>query len=354
MTRVTPAPRTRFVLPVAGEATSTPEQRGLARDEVRLLVVRPDGVTDTIFRALPDHLDAGDLVVVNTSATLPAALDVIRAGGSAALLHVAGELDDGSWVVEVRAPDNRGPATDVVVGERLTLPGAAHLVVQAPYPDRDAGGSRLWRTTAQFGSTRARYLHQYGRPIGYRYLTAPARLTDVQTVYADEAGSAEMPSAGRPFTDRMFTRLMMRGIGVAPLVLHTSVSSPDKHELPVPEPFRVPDATARLVNSTRAAGGRVVAVGTTVVRALETVADPDGTVRSAAGWTDLVISPDRPVRVVDALVSGLHEPQASHLLLLEAVAGGAAVAHAYTEAVDRRYLWHEFGDSMLFLPERRG
>ena len=144
---------------------------------------------------------------------------------------------------------------------------------------------------------------------------------------------------------------MARGVVVAPLVLHAGVSSPEKDEPPMPERFTVPASTARLVASTRAAGGRVVAVGTTVVRALETATDPDGTVHPAHGWTDLVLGPDRPSRVVTGLITGLHAPEASHLLLLEAVAGPALVGRAYRAALEHGdYLWHEFGDSTLFLP----
>lgn len=346
-------PRTRFKLPVGSEATSTPEQRGLARDEVRLLVARADGITHTRFSDLPDHVEPGDLVVVNTSATLPAALEIGRRSGERSLLHVAGELDDGSWVVEVRRPDNRGAAHDVTEGERLGLPGGSQLTVQTSYPGEGVSGSRLWRARPDRVLERTRFLQQHGRPIRYGYLTAPTKMSDLQTVYADEPGSAEMPSAGRPMTDRLLTRLMMRGVSVAHLVLHTGLSSPEKHEPPTPEPFRVPQTTARLVNATRAAGGRVIAVGTTVVRALETAAGTDGTVRGAGGRTEVVLGPGRRVRVVDGLISGLHEPEASHLLLLEAVAGTDLVAAAYDAAVAEHYLWHEFGDSMLFLPTTR-
>jgi S-adenosylmethionine:tRNA ribosyltransferase-isomerase len=346
-------PRTRFQLPAGGEATSTPEQRGLSRDGVRLLVARGDGLEHARFRDLPEQLSAGDLLVVNTSATLPAALDIARGSGRLAVLHVAGELDDGAWVVEVRRADNTGPATDVTEGEVLGLPDLTRLRVLVSYPSEGVVASRLWRAVPCGPVARVRYLQVHGRPIRYGYLTASTQISDLQTVYADEPGSAEMPSAGRPLTDRLFTRLMMRGIAVAPLVLHTGVSSPEKHEPPVAEPYRVAESTARLVNATHAAGGRVVAVGTTVVRALETVANGDGTVRAGAGWTDVVIGPGRGVRVVDGLVSGLHEPEASHLLMLEAVAGVELVAAAYDAAVTERYLWHEFGDSMLFLPPRR-
>jgi S-adenosylmethionine:tRNA ribosyltransferase-isomerase len=141
-----------------------------------------------------------------------------------------------------------------------------------------------------------------------------------------------------------------RGIGVVPITLHTGVSSQDPGEPPQPERFAVPEATARAVNMTRAAGGRVVAVGTTVTRALESAAGGRGIVRGRVGWTDLVLGPDRPAQVVSGLVTGWHAPGASHLDLLAAVAGTGLVDRAYREAVRVRYLWHEFGDSCLLLP----
>ncbi|HEY7009185.1 MAG TPA: S-adenosylmethionine:tRNA ribosyltransferase-isomerase, partial [Jatrophihabitantaceae bacterium] len=171
-----------------------------------------------------------------------------------------------------------------------------------------------------------------------------------QTVFAREPGSAEMPSAGRPFTAALVTELVSRGIVVAPILLHTGVSSQDAGEPPQPERFRVPEPTARLVNLTRAWGNRVVAVGTTVTRALESAADRDGVVCDRSGWTDLVLGPDRPARVVGGLITGWHAPGASHLQLLEAVAGAPLVDRAYTEALRAGYLWHEFGDSCLLLP----
>jgi S-adenosylmethionine:tRNA ribosyltransferase-isomerase len=196
------------------------------------------------------------------------------------------------------------------------------------------------------------YLGEYGRPIGYGYLSRPVPLSALQNVYADVPGSAEMPSAGRPLTAHVLVRLMAHGVVVAPLVLHTGVSSQETHEPPQPERFTVPAATARLVASTRSVGRRVVAVGTTVVRALETVADRGGRVHPATGWTDLVLGPDRPARAVDGILTGLHEPDASHLHLLQSVAGDELVQRAYeaATAVPNRYLWHEFGDTMLFLP----
>jgi S-adenosylmethionine:tRNA ribosyltransferase-isomerase len=210
--------------------------------------------------------------------------------------------------------------------------------------------ARLWRASATPPLTTGAYLPRHGRPIGYRYLADRYPLSDHQTVFATHPGSAEMASAGRPFTDRLVVELVTRGIAVAPLVLHAGVSSPELHEPPSPERYVVPEATARLVNGTRGAGRRAVAVGTTVIRALETVARTDGCVRDGSGWTDLVLEPERPARAITGLVTGLHPSEASHLLLLEAVAGADLVGAAYASATARNYLWHEFGDSMLFLP----
>jgi S-adenosylmethionine:tRNA ribosyltransferase-isomerase len=344
------APSTRFVLPASREATGPPEERGLTRDGVRLLVASPGGVAHRRFADLPEYLAPGDLLVVNTSPTMPAALDAHRADGSATVVHVSTTLDDGTWVVEPRRPD--GPDRTAVPGQVLALDDDVALELLAPYPD--AAVPRLWRARTQPSRSAAEFLAAHGRPIRYGYLARAHPLAAYQTVYATSSGSgtgsAEMASAGRPFTESLLVRLMAAGVVVAPIVLHCGVSSPEKHEPPMPERFAVPTTTARLVNATRAAGGRVVAVGTTVVRALETVADPDGTVHPASGWTDLVLGPDRAARTVTGLVTGLHAPEASHLLLLEAVAGPELVGRAYDAAVAHGdYLWHEFGDSTLFL-----
>jgi S-adenosylmethionine:tRNA ribosyltransferase-isomerase len=335
-----------FTLPADAEATAPPEHAGLARDEVRLLRAGPGDLQHARFRDLPDLLTPGDLVVVNTSGTLPARLPAARADGRTTPLHVSTDLDDGTWVVEVRRPDNAGPDRGVEPGTVLDLPGDVRLTLLDGY----RGTGRLWRARPEPATERTGYLLRHGTPIRYGYLHGTFPLADYQTVYATEPGSAEMPSAGRPFTERLITRLVARGIAVAPLLLHCGVSSPEAHEPPYPERFSVPEPTARLVRSARTAGRRVVAVGTTVTRALETAAGDDGEVRGAEGWTDLVLGPDHPVRVVTGLVTGLHAPEASHLRLLEAVAGPDLVQSAYRAALDAHYLWHEFGDSMLFLP----
>ena len=346
-------PLTRFTLPGGSEATEPPEHRGLARDGVRLLTSTPEGVTHHRFRDLPDLLEPGDLVVVNTSPTLPAALDGTDTRGRPATVHVSTPLDDDTWVVEVRRVDGSGPDLSRVAGDRFDLPGGVRVVLDEAYPV-DADRSRLRTARVSPAVPMAAYLAAHGRPVVYGYLRGRYPLADYQTVYATQpvwgSGSAEMASAGRPFTERLVVRLAARGVAVAPIELHCGVSSPELYEPPAPERFVVPEATARLVRSTRDAGRRVVAVGTTVVRALETATGEDAVTRADCGWTDLVLSPSREARAVNGLVSGLHAPEASHLLLLEAVAGSEPVARAYEAAVTERYLWHEFGDSMLFLP----
>lgn len=342
----------RFDLPDANEATVPPEARGLTRDGVRLAVASPSGVVHAQARDLADFLRPGDLLVVNTSATLPAAVDIERQG-CPTTLHFSTELDDGSWVVEVRLPDRSGPATPAA-GEVLRLPGGVRLRIIAPHPERQ---TRLWRAVALPAVSAVDYLTEHGHPIRYSYLDGDWPLDALQNVYADQRhrdglGSAEMPSAGRPLTAELLVKLMARDVTVAPIVLHTGVSSQESHEPPQPERYLVPATTARLVNSARGAGRRIVAVGTTAARALESATSGDRVVPSA-GWTSLVLGPQRPARVVDGLLTGLHEPEASHLQLLEAVAGRELVAAAYREVTrpdGPSYLWHEFGDTMLLLP----
>jgi S-adenosylmethionine:tRNA ribosyltransferase-isomerase len=307
-----------------------------------------DRITHAAFAELPQFLAAGDLVVVNVSETLPAAVAATRADGSAVRVHFATrapELDERWRVVELRSADGATPARGRA-GEAITLPAhLGHLALVAPY----ASGSRLMLARLDGPGTIDDLLRFHGEPIRYGYVPKAWPLAAYQNVYARIPGSAEMPSAGRPFTHRLLSELATCGIAVAPVVLHTGVSSPERHEPPFPEEYEVSDFTARMVNMTRATGGRVIAVGTTVVRALETVAQPTGAVRAGAGWTGLVIDPDRGVHAVDGLITGWHEPEASHLQMLAALAGEPFLDRCYQAALHSGYLWHEFGDSQLIL-----
>ena len=210
--------------------------------------------------------------------------------------------------------------------------------------------SRLWVATLNLPDPVHDYLDQHGFPIRYSYVKEGWPLSYYQTVFATEMGSAEMPSAGRAFTPELLTRLIAKGIQIAPLLLHTGVASLEKQEPPYEEFYRVPPETARLVNAARAAKKRVIAIGTTVVRALETVTDKAGTTYPGEGWTDLVITPQRGMYAINAMLTGLHEPLATHLAMLEALAGREHLKVTYAEALRKGYLWHEFGDLHLILP----
>ncbi len=341
----------QFELPPRLEAHEPPEARGLARDEVRLLVASGgDGrITHARFRDLPAFLAPGDLVVVNTSATLPAALTAERAADGWELelrlsTPAPHRVVDQWWIVELRATDR--PFLAGRECDELLLPGGGRATLVAPY----AGGRRLWLAKLDLPEPLTDYLGRHGRPIRYSYVPREWPLSAYQSAFALEPGSAEMASAGRPLTAEVVTDLVARGIHVAAVTLHTGVSSPERGEAPYAERYRVPQATARLVNAVRRWGGRVIAIGTTVVRALESVAEPDGAVAAGEGWTNLVIDRSRGVHAVDGLVTGWHEPEASHLEMLRALASEELLDRCYREALERGYLWHEFGDSHLILP----
>jgi S-adenosylmethionine:tRNA ribosyltransferase-isomerase len=335
-----------FDVPPERIATDPPEHRGIPRDGVNLLVARPERIDHVRFGDLPRFLRPGDLVVVNTSATRPAAVDGVIAGRRVAV-HLASPRPDGTWVVELRHADGTGPVRDRRPGDVVDLPGDA--CVELVHPADHTG--RLWHARIIVpGGAVDGYMAVHGRPITYGDPGRSWPLSAYQPVFALHPGSAEMASAGRPFTDRMITDLVRHGMAVAPVTLHAGVSSLEANEAPADEWYDVPATTAAQVHATRRAGGRVVAVGTTVTRALETIAGVDGRLTPGAGWTDLVLGPDRPARVVDGLLTGWHEADASHLLLLEAVAGAGLVDRAYDAALAGPYLWHEFGDSCLLLP----
>ena len=346
-------PSLDFILPPALEAGLPPEKRGLQRDQVRLMVstLHNDEVIHTRFDRLPAFLKAGDVLVINTSGTLKAALEIERTDGTGLELHLSTRLPDDRWVVEIRyrAGKEATPFYSAGPGERLNLPGGGQAVLHSPYPS-GLQRSRLWVACLDLPMPVEAYLEKYGFPIRYKYVQSEWPIEYYQNVYATEPGSAEMPSAGRAFTPGLITQLVARGIYFAPLVLHTGVASLEEDEHPYEEYFRVPAASARLINMARSAGGRSIAVGTTAVRALQTVTGTDGCVQAGEGWTNLVITPGTALRSIDGLLTGLHEPRSSHLSMLLAAAGYEHLAMAYRQALDQGYLWHEFGDLHLILP----
>lgn len=348
-----------FTLPASLEAAEPPEARGLARDQVRLMVsfLGENCILHTGFRHLPDFLDPGDLLVVNTSGTLNAALNARREDGTQLELHLSTHLPADLWSVELRLPSPEGtrPFYAAQAGERLALPGGASVTLLTPYRyDQRVPGAdshrRLWIAELQLPAPFQDYLAEFGFPIRYHYVHAAWPGSYYQTVYATEPGSAEMPSAGRAFTFELITRLVAKGVWVAPLILHTGVASLEDHEPPYEEYYRMPVETAGLVNAAHAAGKRVIAVGTTVVRALETVTGQGRVAHPGEGWTSLVITPERGLYAVDGLLTGLHEPRSSHLSMLAALASLDHLRKSYAQALQRGYLWHEFGDLHLILP----
>jgi S-adenosylmethionine:tRNA ribosyltransferase-isomerase len=340
-----------FVLPTELEASEPAEVRGNGRDDVRLLVGRrrTNDVEHRHFRDLPSLLRRGDVLVVNSSATLPAAVDA-DLDSARVVVHFSGPLPDGTWTVELRSPQPGGatrPLHGGRTGAQLALPGGAALTLLAAYsPDR------LWiaRWTPPVRMNVPSYLAVFGRPIRYGYVDLDWPISAYQTIFGTQPGSAEMPSAGRPFTALMMQRLRSAGVLVASVLLHAGVASPEAHEKPSLERYQVSATTADTVQRVRNSGGRVIAVGTTVVRALESSTDAYGVLHAAGGWTDLVVTPQRGVRAVDGLLTGFHEPQASHLQMLGAVAGAPLLERCYEAAVRSGYLFHEFGDVNLLLP----
>jgi S-adenosylmethionine:tRNA ribosyltransferase-isomerase len=335
---------------VVREATEPAEARGITRDAVRMMVAHRSDLSLVHAHAhdLPQFLDEGDLVVVNTSGTLAAAVDALGEDGTPLVVHLSQRLPAGLWLVELRRPNGHAtePWFDAPPGRTLRLVGGGTVSLAA----RFESSTRLWVATLDLPQPVLTFLAVHGRPIRYGYVTRDWPLDMYQNVYAREPGSAEMPSAGRPFTPELVTRLVAKGVGVTPLVLHTGVSSLEANEHPYPEWYRVPAATAARINQTRADGGRVVAIGTTVVRALESAVDARRVVHTAEGWTDVVVTPERGAHAVDGLLTGWHEPEASHIQMLEAVAGRAVLDVSYAAASAEGYLWHEFGDVHLLLP----
>jgi S-adenosylmethionine:tRNA-ribosyltransferase-isomerase (queuine synthetase) len=340
-----------FTLPPALEAHEPPEARGRTRDGVRLLVSRraTGEVSHHEFRDLPSLLDPGDLLVVNTSATLPAAVRLDRIS-----VHFSTPVpgaDDRLWLVELRRLTGKAsrPYSGGSPGEWIPMPGGTTLTLVGRHRARSGDSDRLWQ--ARLSTDVVPYLRRHGVPIRYGHVRRDWPAAAYQTAFAHDrsTGSAEMPSAARPFTPELVTRLVSHGVLIAPITLHTGVASLEAHESPYAERYSVPEPTAALVDHVRARGRRVIAVGTTAVRALETSVDASGHVHASSGWTEHIVTPEGGVRAVDGLLTGLHEPRSSHLMMLTAIAGPDLLAATYEAALAEHYLWHEFGDLNLIM-----
>jgi len=336
-------------------AARVPEQR----DRTRMLVLNAGvpAIVDASLRELPRWLAAGDVLILNDAATLPASLHGRTARGSAVELRLTGPIS-GNRASAVLfgagdhriATEHRSPPPVLEVGDVIELRELrATIIVRAPLSPRlvqvrfDRGGDALWAA-----------LYRSGRPIQYAYHDQPLPLYAFQTAYASRPWSAEMPSAGRPLTWSLLLALRAHGVGVHALTHAAGLSATGDRALdaalPLSERFEIPEHTLAAIARARSAGARVIAVGTSVVRALEgSAALHGGTPRAGAGETALIIDEGFVPRVVDGLLTGVHDPSESHFRLLRAFAAAAALAAAHAHACEHRYLGHEFGDSMLVL-----
>jgi S-adenosylmethionine:tRNA ribosyltransferase-isomerase len=352
-----------FDVPDALQASSPPEARGLARDEIRMLVAGPEGLDHRTLDDLPLVLDPGDLIVLNTSSTIPASLAATTESGDVVRVNLSTVAPDtgmtpaqalagraSTWFVEFRTP--AGPADppngDDAEMAVFGLPGAGTLRLDPP-PSGGGGSARLWQAQLETPQPLITWLGRHAQPIRYSYVTESWPIEAYRNSYSTIPGSVEMPSAGRGLTPRLLARLAARGVQVVPVTLHCGVSSQEAGEAPYVEWCSVSAGTAGAVNAARRSGRRVLAVGTTVVRALETAAVDGGFLTAAEGWTDLVVGPHREIRTIDGLLTGWHEPRASHLMMLESLVGRDLLGQSYRAALQAGYLWHEFGDVHLLL-----
>jgi S-adenosylmethionine:tRNA ribosyltransferase-isomerase len=320
------------------------------RDQARLMrLPRSQGEpTDHVFRDLPGLLRPGDLLVVNRSRVFPARLLGQREGGGAAEVFLLRDVGDDRWEALVRPGRRLRPGAAVAID-----PGLSVVIETAAVGPE---GRRVVHLRAQTGSVEAA-LERAGHVPLPPYIRRPDRPEDrarYQTVYAREKGSVAAPTAGLHFTPSLMDALRAAGIGIAEIVLHVgpgtfrpvTAAEVEDHRLE-PEPYVIPPETAEAIAAARTSGGRVVAVGTTVVRALEAAAVDEGTVRAGAGETALVVRPGFTFRLADALITNFHLPRSSLLLLVAAFAGRERVLGAYEEAVRRGYRFYSYGDAML-------
>lgn len=348
-----------FHLPSELEAIKPPELRGLNRDDVKLMIsYKSDNkVVHDNFYNIDRYLESGDLIVLNTSKTMNAAISAEDENGTKLKVHLSTALLSDLWIIEVRKVENNTtvPNKDNFSGKTLKLSGGGTVKIHKRYmynsDELKQESERLCIGTFDLPCSLFEYLDKYGEPIRYSYVNEKYPLNFYQTVYADSFGSAEMPSAGRAFTFDIINKLVSKGVKIAKLILHTGVSSLEGNELPYEEYFEIPLETAKLINETRKNGKRIIAVGTTVVRALESSIDKEGNVHPAKGLTNILITPEKGIRSVNGMLTGLHEPRATHLSMLESLVGLKHLNITYSEALKQKYLWHEFGDLHLLLPD---
>ncbi|HEX6645164.1 MAG TPA: tRNA preQ1(34) S-adenosylmethionine ribosyltransferase-isomerase QueA [Gemmatimonadales bacterium] len=325
--------------------TPAPERGGS-----RLLVVhraRPDALDDRMFADFPSLVAPGDLLVLNSTRVRHARFLGTRPSGAPAEVLVLHPAHDGAWLAMGR------PGSALRPGRRVRIGPDAEIETVAVLDD----GNRLVRF---HGLPDAAAIERYGRLPLPPYIDRPPTADDelrYQTVYAEREGSVAAPTAGLHFTEPMLRAIEARGVGIARLDLEVGpgtfkpVDTDDPSEHPMhAERFEIPAVTAEAVAATRAAGNAVWAVGTTVVRALESAAADDGTIRPGPAETRLMIVPGHRFRVVDRLLTNFHLPRSTLLMLVAALAGHETVMAAYAHAVRARYRFYSYGDAMAVVP----
>jgi S-adenosylmethionine:tRNA ribosyltransferase-isomerase len=338
-----------FELPPELSADRPPERRGLARDQVRLLVIdrQTGSVTHTRFDQVSHFLRPGDLLVFNSSGTLPAVLSATVAQQKEPVeVRLAEHLPDNIWLALLLPHSVEASGLRLDFGRGLT----------AQVLTRDFQIPRLWRL--RFSATGTELLdliYRLGNPVRYRYVSGAWKLSYYQNVYAQTPGSSEMPSAGRAFSWRLLFGLRRMGIKSTHITLHTGLSSYmdndfDRRRPMSEEEYWISEESAQKIGRAQTNRGRIIAVGTTVVRALESAVLAQGNkLRASNDYTRLRISDRHHLQLVNGLITGLHEPEASHLDLLSAFIPKETLFAAYLEAIQQGYLWHEFGDLNLIV-----
>ncbi|MCC5803415.1 S-adenosylmethionine:tRNA ribosyltransferase-isomerase [Rossellomorea vietnamensis] len=332
-----------FQIPSRLNATTPIELQGLERDDVKLMVLDREYAKceHTVFKNLPDFLHEGDVLVFNNSRTLPASLKG-KQGNRNVLVRLSRKRSRNTWDALILGDVHQA-------GEPIDFPGGVSGHIKGP-------GSETPLVQLEFNkgdSELMDFIFKNGEPIRYEYISEPWPLDYYQNVYGSVPGSVEMASAGRAFTWRLLQALKEKGVGIVFILLHAGLSYYGNDRWPMPnhhpEDYRVsPEAVNEILHA-KNRGKRVIAVGTTVVRALETVMTQHGQLQPAEGVTNLYISGDTSLQIVDGLITGLHEPEASHLNLLKAFMSEDKLRHAYQTALAKNYKWHEFGDMNIIL-----
>ncbi len=353
-----------FELPANLECSKPTEVRGLRRDEVRLMVseMETDKIHHDVFKNIVEYLNEGDVLVVNTSGTMKAALTGVYNNETNVNVHFSTQTQNKKWVIEIREiiDGKTRRFSHGKIGGFIQLKNGGKIKLVKPYynesdhnspiKDDNQNHLQLWIVDLLLNNSLENYLEQHGENIRYNYLKDSYPTSYYQTVFANEMGSAEMPSAGRAFTSELISKLIIKGVEIVPVLLHTGVASLEKNEKPYEEYFRVSEHSANRINFAKKQGKKIIAVGTTVVRTLETLANKHKEIHAGTGWTNIFITPEKGLKIVDGLLTGFHEPQASHLFMLEALARREHLEKTYNEAIEENYLWHEFGDLHLLMP----